>query len=72
MAKMCSYSGHKCSCWLKIVNHCDKRDNGVMQAGKEIRSGFKKVRTKTDVATHTCKLFLRKNDEHLDLNILLL
>ena len=24
------YSGHKCNCWLKIVDHLDKRDNGVM------------------------------------------
>ena len=62
----------KCSCWLKIVNHCDKRGNSVMQAGKDIKSGFKKVRMKTDVATHTCKLLLIKNDEHLYINILLL
>ena len=26
-----------------IANHCDKHDNCVMQAGKEIKSGFKKV-----------------------------
>ena len=51
------YSGHKCSCWLKIVNHCDKRDNGVMQAGKEIKFGFKKGRMKTDVATHHASSF---------------
>ena len=37
-----------------------------MKAEKEIKSGLKLVRTKTDVATHTCKLFLRKEDEHLD------
>ena len=24
------YSGHKCYCWLKIVNHWDKHDKGVM------------------------------------------
>ena len=24
------YSGHKCNCWLKIVDNWDKRDNGVM------------------------------------------
>ena len=24
------YSGHKCNCWLKIVTHWDKHDNGVM------------------------------------------
>ena len=35
--------GHKCSCWLKIVYYCNKHDNGVMQAGKEIKSSFKKV-----------------------------
>ena len=63
-------SGHKCNCWHKRVNHCDKPDNGVMQAGKEIKSGLKLVRIKTDVAMHTCKLFLRKEDEHI--NILLL
>ena len=62
----------KCSCWPKIVNHCDKCDNGVMQTGKEIKSGFKKIRTKTDVARHTCKLLSRKTDEHLDINTLLL
>ena len=65
-------TNQKCSCWLKLVNRCDKRDNGVMQAGKDIKSGFKKVRTKTDVATHTNKLLLIKNDEHPDINILLL
>ena len=32
-----------------------------MQAGKEIKSGFKKVRTKTDVAMHTFKLLFWKN-----------
>ena len=36
-----SYLGHKCNCWLKIVNHGDKRDNGVMCTGKEIKSGLK-------------------------------
>ena len=72
MAFCFSYSGYKCNCWHKIVNHSDKRDNGVMQAGEKIKSGLKLVRTKTDVATHTYKLFLRKEDEHLDINILLL
>ena len=47
---------------LKIVNHWDKRDNGVMCTGKEIKPGLKLVRI--DVATHTCKLLLRKTPEH--------
>ena len=33
-----SYSGHKYNCWHKIVNHWDKRENGVMCTGKEIKS----------------------------------
>ena len=55
-----SYSGHKRNCWLKIANHWDKRDNGVMCTGKEIKSGLKLVRMEIDVATHTCKRLLRK------------
>ena len=31
-----SYSEHKCNCWLKIVNHLDRLDNGVTCTGKEI------------------------------------
>ena len=51
-----SYSGHGCNSWLKIVNHWDKRHNGVMCTGKKIESGLELVRMETDVATHTCKL----------------
>ena len=51
-------------CWLKIVNHWDNHDNGVMSTGKEIKSGLKSVRIKTDVATHTFKLLLRKIPQH--------
>ena len=32
-----------------------------MGTGKEIKSGLKLVRMETDIATHTCKLVLRKN-----------
>ena len=32
-----------------------------MCTGKEIQSGLKLVRMETDVATHTCKLLLRKS-----------
>ena len=63
-----SHSGHKCNCWLKIVNHWDKRDSGAMCTGKEIKSGLKLVRMVKDVATHTCKLLLRKKPEHWDIN----
>ena len=35
------YLGHKCNCWSKIVKHWDKRDNDVMCAGKDIKSGLK-------------------------------
>ena len=65
-----SYSGHECTCWLKVVNRWDERDNGVMCTEKEIQSGLKLVRMETDVATHTCKLLLRKKPEHWDINIL--
>ena len=45
-----SYSGHKCNCWLKVVvPHWDKRDNGVMCTGKEIKSGLKLIRMETDM-----------------------
>ena len=67
-----SYSGHKCNCWFKIVDHWNKRENGVMCTRKEIKSGLKSVRMETDIATHTCKLFLRKKPEHWDINIVLL
>ena len=70
LAKRWLYSEHKCNCWLKIVNHWDKRDNGVMHTGKEIKSGFKLVRMETDLAT--CKLLLRKKFAHSDINIVLL
>ena len=43
-----------------IVNHWDKPDDGVMCAGKENKASLKLVRMKTDIATHTCKLLLRK------------
>ena len=55
-----SYSGHKCNCWLKVVTHWDKRDNGVMCTRKQIKSGLELIRMETDVATHTCKLLSRK------------
>ena len=55
-----SYSGHKYNCWLKIVNHWDKRDHGVMCAGKEIKPGLKLVRMETDISMQTCNLLLRK------------
>ena len=54
-----SYSGHKWNCWLKIVNHWDKRDNEALLTGKEIESNLKLVRMDTDIATHTCKLLLK-------------
>ena len=59
--------------WLKIVNHWDKRDNGVIHTGKGIKSGLKLIRMETDVATYTSKLLLRKKTpEHWDINIVLL
>ena len=69
MAFPFSYSGHKRNCWFEIVNHWDKRDNSVMCTRKEPKSGLKLVRMETDVATHTCKLILRKN---LNIGILIL
>ena len=69
MAFYFSYSGHNCDCRLKTVNHWDERDNGILCLGKEIKSGLKLVRMETDVATHTCKLLLRKKPEHLYTNI---
>ena len=68
----CSYSGHKCNYWLKIVNHWDKCDSGVTCAAKEIKSGLNLVRMETDVVTHKCKLLFRKKTEHWDINIALL
>ena len=47
-------------------------DPPLMCTGKEIKSGLKLVRIETDVATHTCKLLLRKKPEHWDINIVLL
>ena len=56
-----------------IVNHWNKTDDGVICAGEENKAGSKLVRMETDVATHTCKLFLRqKKKKHWDINILLL
>ena len=72
MAFYVSYSGHKCNCWLKIVNHWDTRENSVMCTGKEIKSGLKLVPVETDVAIHTCKLLFKKMPEHWDSNIVLL
>ena len=28
---------YRCNCWLKIVDHWDKRDNSVMCTGEEIK-----------------------------------
>ena len=54
-----------------IVNHWDKPDDGVMCAGKENKAGLKLVQMKTGVATPTCKLLLRKKNEHWVINIVL-
>ena len=67
-----SYSGHKCRCWLKGVNHWKKSDDGVMCAGKENNSCLKLVRIKPEEATNTCKLLLRKTNKQCDINIVLL
>ena len=67
-----SYSGPTCHCLFKIVDHWDKSGNGVMRTRKETTSGLKLVRMETNVATHTCKLRLRKEPEHWDINIVLL
>ena len=69
MAFYFSYSGHKCNCWLKIVNHWDKRDNGAMCTEEEIKSGLKLVRKETDVATQTCKLLLRKKNLNIEISL---
>ena len=50
------------NCRLKIVNHWDKRDNGVMCTEKEIKSGLKLIRLETDVAAHSCKLLKKTPD----------
>ena len=63
-----SCSGHKSNCWLKIVIHWNKRDNGVLCTGKEIKSGLKLARMETDVATHVCKLLKKKKPEYCDTN----
>ena len=49
---------HNCNCWLKIVNHWDKRDNSQVFClqRRKIKSGLKLLLMKTAVATHTCKL----------------
>ena len=49
------HSVHKCDCWLKIVNHWDKRDNSVMCAEKK-KFGLKLLLVETEVAKHKCKL----------------
>ena len=56
-----NYSGHKCNCWRKVVNHWDKRDNGIMCTGKEIKFGLKLLRMETDVAIpgRTKKIWVR-------------
>ena len=45
---------------LKLLTTGANLQNGVMCTGKESKSGLKLGRMETDVATHTCKLFLRK------------
>ena len=58
-----SYLGHKCNYWLKIVNHWDKRDNGVTCTctGKEIKSAWFKISLNGDKRSNTltCKLLLK-------------
>ena len=46
-----SYSLQKCNCWLKIVSQWDKRNNGAMCGGKEIKCGLELFRMETKVAT---------------------
>ena len=65
MALYFSFSGHKCNCWLKIVNHWDKGDNGVLCTEKEIKSGLKLARMEnTDMPAP-----FKKNTEYCDINI---
>ena len=42
----------------------------VTTVRKKMKSGSELVQMETDVATHTCKLLLRKKPEHWDINIL--
>ena len=62
------FSGHKCHCWLKIVKHWDKRDNGVLCTGKEIKSGLKLARMENIYMPAPFK----KKPEYWDTNIVLL
>ena len=45
-----------------LTMHWNKRDNNVMCAGKEIKSGLKLVQMETAIAMYTCKLLLRKQN----------
>ena len=47
-----------------IFINLEKRDNGVICAGEEIKYGLNLVRMETEVATHKSKLILRKKPEH--------
>ena len=60
--------------WIfKIVNQWDKRDNGIMCAGKEIKSAVKVIRMGTGVEGHTCmQAAFKKKNKHWDTNIVLL
>ena len=72
MAFYFNYTGHRCNCWLKIVNHWDKRDNSVMCAGKKIKSGFK-ISSKGDRHSDAyMQAPFKKKPEQWDINIVLL
>ena len=45
---------------LKLLTDWDKPDKGALWTGNEIKFVLKIVRKETDIATHTCKLLLRK------------
>ena len=47
-------------CWLKIINHWDKRDNSALCAEKKAKSGLELLTVETEVATHTFQAYLRK------------
>ena len=53
MAFYFDYSEQKCGCWLKVVNHWDKRDDSTLCADRKIKSGSKLLLMETKVATHT-------------------
>ena len=55
---------------FKFVNQWNKRDNGVICTGKEIKSGLKLVGMETGVAKHTCKLLLRKKNLKIVISVL--